>query len=66
MSTPLTGIDPANIANTAFTDAKRVRAMAEYLEGNLNDAAAAKTWHKVADALHEAAALIDSMQTATR
>ena len=63
MSHILDAIDPSEIANSAYIDAVRVRSFAALLDANPNDAAAAKTWHKVADALHEAAMLIDLMQT---
>lgn len=59
----MSGSDMATeMANNAYLDARKARAHAVSLESEPNAAAACKAWHLVADALHEAAALIDAMQ----
>ena len=62
MTTSLTGNGASDMANTAYANARQARSHAAHLDGNPNDAAAAKRWHQVADALFDAAALIDTMQ----
>lgn len=56
----------SDMANDAYASAQQARAHAASLENEPNAGAASKAWHLVADALFEAAALIDAMQTRSR